>query len=84
MNTPDKQERQFRVAFIIWIVGWGLLCLVGGAFLLLGYYVVPQAALPIWKYGRFVLIFSAVNLFSTAYMLLQFNKLVARLKSTAK
>ena len=84
MNTQDKQEKNIRALFIIWLVLGIVGFLGGGAFLLLGYYVVPQATLPSWKYGQMLLLNSAVNLFVLACLFLQFNKLVARLKGAAK
>ncbi len=84
MNTQDKQERNIRALLIVWIVLGVVWCLIGGAFLLFGYYVVPQATWPLWKHGRTLLLNSALNVFVFAYLLLQFNKLVARLKGAAK
>ncbi len=84
MNTQDKQERNIRGLFIVYIVLGVVECLVGGAFLVLGYYVVPQATMPLWKYGQLLLIRSTLNVIVLAYLLLQFKKVVARLKGAAK
>ena len=84
MNTQDKQEKNIRALLIVWIVLSVVQSLLGGAYLLFDYYVVPQVTLPLRFHGQSLLFYSALNVFVFVYLLLQFNKLVARLKSTAK
>jgi hypothetical protein len=76
-----KIRKNLRALFVLGFVLTLLASIGGGIILILGWYRAPNAAMPIWRFGQWMMLFGLANLFVYTCLFFLIRSLILRVKS---